>query len=127
MPTKNHHSAPKFDGKGINLIAFLDEVSQLADLNHLSEREKIEWAITYSPAKSWSLWKSLASAKGNKWNAFKQELYQFYPGAEPERAFVRSDLVRLAENQSSKTIRDQDEFGDYYREFYVMSSYLLEK
>ncbi|KAF9553052.1 hypothetical protein CPC08DRAFT_754436 [Agrocybe pediades] len=127
MPTKNHHSAPKFEGKGINLINFLDEVERLADLNHLSEQEKIDWAIKYSPAKSLQLWKSLDSAKKGKWDAFKEELYPFYPGAEPQRTYAQSDLVRLAENQSTKSITEPDEFGDFYREFFVISKYLLDK
>ena len=44
MPGRNHHSAPKFDGKPMSLSPFLDEVEQLAEASGLSNKQHIEWA-----------------------------------------------------------------------------------
>lgn len=45
MPTRNHHSAPKFDSKPASLSPFLDEVEQLAQSCALTGKQKIEWEI----------------------------------------------------------------------------------
>lgn len=127
MPSKNHSSAPKFDGKASNLSLFLDEVETLAATCSLTPKQTIEWAIRYSPTESYELWSSLDAAKGNDWDAFKTELCSFYPGSSGDRRYSVANLEMVVEKQAGTPITTAEQFGAYYRSFNTMSRYLLAK
>ncbi|PPQ85811.1 hypothetical protein CVT26_004961 [Gymnopilus dilepis] len=127
MPNVHHPSAPKFDGKPISLSSYLDEVEQLARINNLSVMETIQWSIRYLSPEEQQLWKALPSSKGNDWTKFRKELFECYPGAEDERRYTISNLETLVEKQSEFNITNSEQFGIYYRSFYVISSFLQDK
>ena len=56
MPSRNHHSAPKFDNKPASLAPFLDDVAQVAQSCGLSPKQQIEWAVRYAPNEVRELW-----------------------------------------------------------------------
>ncbi|PPQ85880.1 hypothetical protein CVT26_000642 [Gymnopilus dilepis] len=127
MPNVHHPSAPKFDGKPISLSSYLDEVEQLARNNSLSVIETIQWSIRYLSPEEQQLWKALPSSKGNDWSKFRKELFECYPGAEDERRYTISNLETLVEKQSEFNITNFEQFGIYYRSFYVIASFLQDK
>ena len=127
MPNVHHPSAPKFDGKPISLSSYLDEVEQLARNNNLSVTETIQWSIRYLSPEEQQLWKALPSSKGNDWTKFRKELFECYPGAEDERRYTISNLETLVEKQSEFNITNSEQFGIYYRSFYVIASFLQDK
>ncbi|PPQ82280.1 hypothetical protein CVT26_013954 [Gymnopilus dilepis] len=127
MPNVHHPSAPKFDGKAISLASYLDEVEQLARNHKLSVQETIQWAIRYLSPEEQQLWKALPSSKGSDWEAFKKELFDCYPGASEERRYTISNLEALVEKQAEFKISNSEQFGIYYRSFFVMSTYLKDQ
>ena len=88
MPTRNHHAAPKFDGKPASLSPFLDEVEQLAEGCGLSPKQHIEWAVRYAPSDERELWQLQSAIGTNDWDKFKQENvknYSNYTQVPPEK------------------------------------------
>ena len=113
MPTCNHHSAPKFDGKAASLSPFLDEVEQLGEVCGLTPKQTIEWAIRYSPNGERELWEMQESVGTEEWDKFKKELYELYPGSSGERKYSNANLQSLIEKQASSRIEEAKDFGVY--------------
>ena len=127
MPTRNHHSAPKFDGKPASLSPFLDEVEQLAEGCGLSLKQHIEWAIRYAPNDERELWQLQTAVGTEDWELFKKELFELYPGSTGERKYSIANLQYLVEKQSNANIEDAEEFGIYRRSFLTVATYLKKK
>ena len=71
MPSCNHHSAPKFDGKPKSLAAFIDDVEQLASDCELNVNQKIEWMIRYAPAEEQEFWKLQPAVEIDDWQTIQ--------------------------------------------------------
>jgi hypothetical protein len=127
MPGRNHHSAPKFDGKPTSLSPFLDEVDQLAESCGLTPKQTIEWVIRYAPSDERELWQMQESVGTDEWEKFKKELFELYPGSTGERKYSISNLQSLIEKQSTIRISDADDFGAYRRSFLTVATYLKNK
>ena len=127
MPTRNHHSAPKFDGKATSLSPFLDEVEQLGEMCSLTFKQKIEWAIRYAPNEERELWEMQESVGTEEWEKFKKELFELYPGSSGERKYSIANLQSLIEKQASSRIEDAEDFGVYRRSFLTVATYLKKK
>ena len=127
MPTCNHHSAPKFDGKPASLSPFLDEVEQLAQGCGLTPKQHIEWAVHYSPNDERELWQLQSAVGTDDWEKFKKELFELYPGSTGERKYSIANLQTLIEKQATADIADAEEFGVYRRSFLTVATYLKNK
>lgn len=127
MPTRNHHSAPKFDGKPASLSPFLDEVEQLAQGCGLTPKQHIEWAVRYSPNDERELWQLQSAVGTDDWEKFKKELFELYPGSTGERKYSIANLQTLIEKQATADIADAEEFGVYRRSFLTVATYLKNK
>lgn len=127
MPTRNHHSAPKFDGKAASLSPFLDEVDQLGEACGLTPKQKIEWTIRYAPNEERELWEMQESVGTEEWGKFKKELFELYPGSSGERKYSIANLQSLIEKQASVRIEDAEDFGVYRRSFLTVATYLKKK
>ena len=127
MPTRNHHSAPKFDSKPASLSPFLDEVEQLAESCGLTGKQKIEWAVRYAPNDERELWQMQDVVGSDDWKQFKSELFELYPGSTGERKYSIANLQTLIEKNALVNIEDADDFGAYRRNFLTVATYLKKK
>ena len=127
MPGRNHHSAPKFDGKPASLSPFLDEIEQLAETCGLTPKQKIEWVIRYAPSDERELWQMQDSVGTDDWEKFKKELFELYPGSTGERKYAIANLQTVVEKQAKIKIGDAEEFGVYRRTFLTVATYLKNK
>ena len=127
MPGRNHHSAPKFDGKPASLSPFLDEIEQLAEICGLTPKQQIEWTIRYSPSDERELWQMQESVGTEDWTKFKKELFELYPGSTGERKYAIANLQSVIEKQAKTKIGDAEEFGIYRRTFLTVATYLKNK
>lgn len=127
MPTRNHHSAPKFDGKAASLSPFLDEVEQLGEACGLSPKQIIEWAIRYAPNEERELWEMQESVGTEEWKKFKKELFELYPGSTGERKYSIANLQTLIDKQALANIEEAEDFGAYRRSFLTVATYLKKK
>lgn len=127
MPGRGHSSAPKFDGQPWSLKRFLREVHKLATEKGLSAEHAIRAALSYAPSIDYELWCTLASAQGSDWNAFETELYTIYPGSEGDRKYNRENLDVLARQTALLPMTDHLQFGQYYRSFLMITTFLKSK
>ena len=127
MPSRSHHSAPKFDSKPASLSPFLDEVEQLAASCALSPKQTIEWAVRYAPNDERELWQMQEAVGTEDWEQFKKEIFELYPGSTGERKYSIANLQTLIEKQALENIEDSDDFGTYRRTFLTVATYLKKK
>ena len=127
MPSRSHHSAPKFDSKPASLSPFLDEVEQLAESCGLSSKQTIEWAVRYAPNDERELWQMQDAVGSEDWEQFKKEIFELYPGSTGERKYSIANLQTLIERQALVNIEDSDDFGTYRRTFLTVATYLKKK
>ncbi len=127
MPGRSHHSAPKFDGKPWSLKRFLNEVRELGKERSLSEHQTILAALSYAPPEDYELWKSLGSASGQQWEPFVAELCTLYPGSDGDRKYNRENLDALTRSSALVPMTDHLQFGEYYRSFLTITTFLKSK
>lgn len=127
MPSRSHHSAPKFDSKPASLSPFLDEVEQLGQSCGLSSKQTIEWAVRYAPNDERELWQMQEAVATEDWEQFKKEIFELYPGSTGERKYSIANLQTLIEKQALVNIEDSDDFGTYRRTFLTVATYLKKK
>ncbi|KAH9483411.1 hypothetical protein JR316_0002877 [Psilocybe cubensis] len=128
MPSKNHSSAPKFDGTAGSLPMFLDDIEQLATSCELTPKQTIDWTIRYAPGSDeHELWSGLDTSSGDDWIAFKRELLAQYPGSTGDRKYSVANLEMLTEKQAAGQITNSEQFGTYYRAFSKISRFLKSK
>ncbi|KJA14554.1 hypothetical protein HYPSUDRAFT_108447, partial [Hypholoma sublateritium FD-334 SS-4] len=127
MPGRSHHSAPKFNGKPWSLKRFLNEVRELGKERSLSEHQTILAALSYAPLEDYELWKSLGSASGQQWEPFVAELCTLYPGSDGDRKYNRENLDALTCSSALVPMTDHLQFGEYYRSFLTITTFLKSK
>lgn len=99
MPARTHHSAPKFDGDAALLSNLFREIDQLAEPCKIDEKANIQWAIRYAPLKVVDLWENQPAAKGSDWKAFKDEIFELYPGFQSGRKYNMINLEEVTDKQ----------------------------
>lgn len=127
MPARGHATAPTFDGNPLNLKRFFDEVDLLADEAKLDDRGKIKHSLRYASIADFEIWDRLPTAAGGDFDDFRKAVIQLYPGAEDDRRYSVADLDRLTITQARHGIRTRAELGEYYREFFRIAGFLLDK
>jgi hypothetical protein len=127
MPSRHDRAAPKFDGKPSSLSAFLDDINQLATACSLTDRDKIKWTIRYAPSDESELWEMQPSYDNGTWVDFEKELYALYPGSTGDRKYSVANLEMLTEKQASVTMESSEQFGQYYRAFSKIATFLRKK
>ena len=125
MPSRLHHSAPKYDGNPALLYIFFDDIDQLAETCHLSESQKIKWAIRYAPSGDRELWEYFGTS--STWIDFQTNIRVLYPGSDRDRLYSHDDLTSLTETYAATTMDSTESFGKYYRAFCKISYFLKSK
>jgi hypothetical protein len=134
MPLLGHHTALKFSGKPRELRHFFDKLELLKDNCTLTKRPDNEglkkWARRYIDIDMADLWVGLPGYNATKnvtWTNYKKEITKLYPGADLERRYEVSDLDKVIGATVRQGIRNRQDWGDYFREYKVISSYLKGK
>ena len=130
MPARNHASAPKFDStKPRELSAYFDELEVLLrGAGITDEKEKKVQARRYLEVEDADIWSSIPEYRGEEtYEDYKKKIYQLYPGASEESRHTMTDLDKLVGKHMRLGIHTAEELGKYYRQFYVITTYLIEK
>lgn len=127
MPSRNHHSAPKFDGDPDSLSVFLGDIEQLAIECELTQKQQIEWTIRYAPVAEQELWRLQPGVSSGTWTTFKDDLLALYPGSSGDRKFSIANLEVLTDKQATLPMENVHQFGEYYRAFAKVSAFLKSK
>ncbi|KDR84573.1 hypothetical protein GALMADRAFT_41270, partial [Galerina marginata CBS 339.88] len=127
MPSPHHPSAPKFNGQAESLTRFLKEIRLLGTVRSLTDKQIIEWTLTYIDPNDAELWESQTKASGNDWDAFKKSIIKLYPGADGDRKYSINDLQILVKENAHIPGINPDQFGKFYRNFLRISTFLKTK
>jgi len=127
MPSRNHHSAPKFDGDPDSLSVFLGDIEQLAIDCELTPKQQIDWTIRYAPVAEQELWRLQPGVTTGTWATFKDDLQALYPGSSGDRKFSVANLELLTDKQATLPMENVIQFGEYYRAFAKVSTFLKSK
>ncbi|EKM74032.1 hypothetical protein AGABI1DRAFT_95917 [Agaricus bisporus var. burnettii JB137-S8] len=125
MPSRYDRNAPKFDGNPRSLKRFFEDIEVLARDCGITPGEQIAQTLRYLDGGDYEAWKSRPSAFGNDWNEFKQQVMDMYPGSEEDSLYSVTDLELFVERHASSPMRDQFQFGSYYRNFLTRAGWLL--
>ncbi|PPR06051.1 hypothetical protein CVT26_007514 [Gymnopilus dilepis] len=125
---RTHEAAPKFDGHPSSVLRYLHEIYFLGKLYSYSDYQIIRSTIFYLPDNEFELWGFMPEADGSDWLAFKTAILRLYPEANQDRKYTFADLELLTEKYAETgSMNDVLQFGDYYRDFLRISSFLKSK
>lgn len=129
MPRRNERGAPTFDGTPNQLRRFFEDVACCGEDARIEESLYIDYAVKYANEAHAELWQagSVFSAPDRTWAAFKDQVFQLYPGLEEDRRFAVADLENLVSEWAKKGINTREALGDYHRSFVKISMFLIQK
>ena len=115
-------------------VYFADANRYFADLQFLlnrfqviNENERKQAAVKYLKIRTEQLW-TTTRAWANQaatFDEFKTEVFQLYPGASADRTWSIQDLDLLIGQTSRVGILTTADLGEYYRQFLLISRYLI--
>lgn len=73
------------------------------------------------------LWELHTTGRREKWEIFKEAVIELYPGADGDRKYSVNDLQILVEDNAAVPVKNQNQFGEYYRTFLCISTFLKNK
>jgi hypothetical protein len=130
MPARNHSSAPRFDSKKPReLPAYFDELEALMEAAKIVEGSaKKAHAKRYAHFNDGELWASLPEfAEPFTYEMFKAKVLEQYPGATAERRYNIQDVDKLVGERLRLGIISLEDLATYYRQFYVMTQFLIDR
>lgn len=128
MPSRNHTSAPKFDGRPGSLERYFRDLKHLSNSASITEARKlIDFATYYLTNEEAELWESLDTYKGADFEAFKTEVFGLYPGATKDERYLVADLDKLVREYERTEEVTTDNLGEFHRAYIRISSYLKGK
>lgn len=125
LPGRFDRGAPQFDGHPNSLKAYFEDMETLGRDCDLSSAELIRHSLRYLERKHRDAWESLESSRGRDWALFKKNVARLYPGSEDENRYTVTDLELFTEQYAATPMRDRVRFGDYYRDFGTISTWLI--
>ena len=131
MPARGERAAPTFDeAMPEDLERYFTELEFLMHRhNIIDEEDRKRAAIRYLKVRTEMLWKSTAAWKDatKTFAEFKAEVIRLYPGATGDRTYTMQDLDLLIGRYARSGILHGLELGDYYREFLLITRYLIDR
>ena len=131
MPARGDRSAPRFDPQQPRELrryfADLDFVLSRAGVLDIAEKKK--HACRYVDVDTADLWESIGeySDVQKTYEEFIKAVQSLYPGAEEERKWSVADMDKLVGERSRLGVLSLGDLGDYYRQFYTITTFLRGK
>ncbi|KAJ3548787.1 hypothetical protein NMY22_g1127 [Coprinellus aureogranulatus] len=128
LPSKHERHAPQWDSDPHSFEDFLDECEDLCSKYELTEEKKITSFARYAPDSNVrAFWQLLAKDNNvpSSWNAYRKVLIENTPGAGEDRRYLKVDLEKLVSGTHSKPMRTRSQLNDYWKQFFVISEYLI--
>jgi len=130
MPARGDRSAPQFDPQQPRELrryfADLDFAFGCAAITERAEKKK--HACRYVDVDTADLWESISEFAGAAtYDEFVKAVHALYPGSEEERKWSVADMDKLVGERSRLGVLSLGDLGDYYRQFYTITSFLRSK
>lgn len=128
LPQRHSDKAPRFDpNHPTTLLEYFEDYEIIADAAQLTPDLKIKHSRRYLDRSDADLWESLTAAGQQDWDIYKTAVIAQYPGAADDERWTMNDLDRLCDHQQGYEIKTLAEFGNFDRQFSVISKWLLTK
>jgi Aspartyl protease len=130
MPYRGSNKAPSFDQKRPReLPRYFEDLDQhFSDCQITDDDEMKTYAKRYVDIESEEVWARLPeNATAHSYENFKKAVLKLYPGADDERRWSVTDMDNLVAERARQGIFNQQELGDYHRQFFAISEYLKAK
>jgi hypothetical protein len=130
LPGRGEHTVPHFDGDPEELGRYFAEVEALFDRhNVIVDQERKTGALKYLTTMATErIWRSCDSFANvaKTYDEFKTEIYKHYPGSTDD-IFTIQHLDTLVGQRARIGVVSALELGEYFRQFKVISKYLISK
>lgn len=132
LPAQHERSAPCFDDtRPEEVERYFSDLEDLFTVHAVAnENERKQAAIRYLKAVGTEkLWRSSPafSSAANTYDEFKAEVLRLYPSAGVDRTYSIQDLDRLISERARVGIYSANDIADYFRQFLLISRYLIGK
>ena len=131
MPARGDRSAPNFDPKQPRELRrfFVDLDFAFGRANITDRTEKKKHACRYVDVDTADLWEAISEyADVDKtYEEFVKTVHTLYPGSEEERKWSVADMDKLVGERSRLGVLSLGDLGDYYRQFYTITTFLRGK
>jgi hypothetical protein len=129
MPYCSSNKAPRFDQQQLSEFPqyFEDLDVHFTNSKITNDKVKKSYAKRYLDIEAEEVWTRLTkNADGHSYNAFKIAVLKLYPGADNEHHRSVTGMDNLI-NWSHSSRHLQQELGDYYQLFFIITEYLKVK
>ncbi|KAF7314134.1 hypothetical protein HMN09_00572600 [Mycena chlorophos] len=131
MPARGDRTAPHFDSKKPReLLRYFSDLEFLFNRASVTDNaQKKAHATRFLEVDDQDIWESLPEfTTANKtWDEFKTAVTKLYPGSDKERKFSMNDLDALIGEQGRLGILSRGEYGEFYRQFLLITAHLIAK
>ncbi|KAJ7026684.1 hypothetical protein C8F04DRAFT_1267896 [Mycena alexandri] len=131
MPTRGERNAPQFDSsKPRELLRYFSDLQFLFTRSNVTDvQEKKGHATRFLSVEDQEIWETLAefSDATKTFEQFKAAVLKLYPGTDADRKYSVTDLDALIGQYGRIGIYSQTDFSEFYRQFIVISKYLVDK
>ncbi|TFY51112.1 hypothetical protein EVJ58_g10731 [Rhodofomes roseus] len=129
MPARGHSTAPVFDETeplSFNRY-FQDLETHFSRCGIKTEGDKKSWATRYPPLRVSELWEMQPTFKDatKTYDDLKRSLRQLYPGADDQHKYSIADLDKVVTDRVRLGLSNALDLAAYYRDFYMISEYLI--
>ena len=127
MPMPTSRDAPQFSSDPEGFDLFFECVAELGVRANLVNGALIKWAIRYagSEAGAWRTFPT-SSNPNSTLDEFRADVRSCYPHLRVDRRYTIADLDRLVERTQQSVDMSRDDFGDYFRRFRVIATWLVD-
>jgi hypothetical protein len=131
MPARGDRSAPRFDPQQPRELrryfADLDFAFTRAAIAERAEMKK--QACRYVDVDTADLWESISEYANQQstYEDFVKAVHALYPGSEEERKWSVADMDKLVGERSRLGVHSLGDLGEYYRQFYTITTFLRSK
>ena len=130
MPTCGDRNVPCFDSaKPCELTLFFSDLEyHFTRLQMTDGQDKKIHSRCYVDCDTSDLWESLPEHDATvTYDDYKAAIRRLYPGADSEHKWTVADLTSLTAEYARGGITCLDMFGDYHRQFLIISRFLIAK
>jgi len=127
MPARGHATAPRFAPDQLRELRryFQDLDLLFVRAQIVRNEEKKMYARHYVDVDTAELWAAIPEhLQPHTWLEFKNAVIALYPGASEDRKWTLADLDRIIGEQLRLGIHSASELAQYYRTFYMVTTYL---
>src|SRR5882757_3322406 len=129
MPDPGSRKAPRFSLDPDGFETFFKDLNRYAKRSEIEDSEAVEMAIRYAAPDS-TVWKCLPCMQPGAeltLEIFEEAVRGYYPGLKKDERYSEYDLKRLLERTRSNVKMTREDLGEYFRQFTVYSTYLVQE